>query len=125
MGVGAAVGAGTGLLAGSAVGAENARAAGGSLQARYDTVYAQCMSDKGNRVEVASYWTITPKLQSNLANRFKVGCSLPVHLVRPVYRKHYSGKGRANGRRDSTRCGRAIRPIRLPRPPAQARCSAR
>jgi hypothetical protein len=42
--------AGTGLVAGGAVGAGNARAAGGSLQARYDTVYAQCMSAKGNRV---------------------------------------------------------------------------
>lgn len=50
VGAGAALGAGTGLVAGSAVGAGNARAAGGSLQARYDTVYAQCMAAKGNRV---------------------------------------------------------------------------
>jgi outer membrane lipoprotein SlyB len=50
MGAGAAVGAGTGLVAGSAVGAGNARAAGGSLQVRYDTVYTQCMTAKGNRV---------------------------------------------------------------------------
>jgi hypothetical protein len=50
VGAGAAIGAGTGLVAGSAVGAGNARAAGGSLQARYDTVYAQCMSAKGNRL---------------------------------------------------------------------------
>ena len=50
MGAGAALGAGTGLVAGGAIGAGNARAAGGSLQARYDTVYAQCMAAKGNRV---------------------------------------------------------------------------
>lgn len=50
-GAGAAIGAGTGLVAGSAVGAGNARAAGGSLQARYDTVYAQCMTAKGNHVQ--------------------------------------------------------------------------
>lgn len=50
VGAGAAVGAGTGLVAGSAVGAGNARAAGGSVQVRYDTVYAQCMAAKGNRV---------------------------------------------------------------------------
>ena len=50
VGAGAALGAGTGLVAGSAVGAGNARAAGGSVQARYDTVYAQCMTAKGNRV---------------------------------------------------------------------------
>ncbi len=49
-GAGAAIGAGTGLVAGSAVGAGNARAAGGSLQAQYDTVYAQCMSAKGNQL---------------------------------------------------------------------------
>ena len=50
VGAGAAVGAGTGLVAGSVAGAGNARAAGGSVQARYDTVYAQCMTAKGNRV---------------------------------------------------------------------------
>jgi len=50
VGAGAAVGAGTGLVAGSAVGAGNARAAGGAVQVRYDTVYAQCMAAKGNRV---------------------------------------------------------------------------
>ena len=50
MGTGAALGAGTGLVAGSAIGAGNADAAGGSLQVRYDTVYAQCMAAKGNRI---------------------------------------------------------------------------
>ena len=50
VGTGAAVGAGTGLVAGSAVGSGNAAAAGGSLQTRYDTVYAQCMTAKGNRI---------------------------------------------------------------------------
>jgi hypothetical protein len=49
-GVGAAIGAGTGLAGGAIVGGANGRAAGGSIQARYDTVYAQCMSTKGNRV---------------------------------------------------------------------------
>ena len=49
-GTGAAVGAGTGLVAGSAVGSGHAAAAGGSLQTRYDTVYAQCMTAKGNRI---------------------------------------------------------------------------
>ena len=51
MGRGAAIGAGTGLLAGSVVGAGNANAAGGSLQERYDTVYAQCMTAKGNVIQ--------------------------------------------------------------------------
>jgi len=49
-GPGAAIGAGTGLLAGSAIGAGNAAAAGGSVQARYDAVYAQCMHSRGNQV---------------------------------------------------------------------------
>jgi Glycine-zipper domain len=49
-GAGAAIGAGTGLVAGTAIGAENGRAASGSMQARYDTVYAQCMSAKGNQI---------------------------------------------------------------------------
>ena len=50
VGTGAAIGAGTGLVAGSAVGSGHAAAAGGSLQAKYDTVYAQCMTAKGNRI---------------------------------------------------------------------------
>ena len=50
MGTGAALGAGTGLVTGSAIGAGNGDAAGGSLQVRYDTVYAQCMTAKGNRI---------------------------------------------------------------------------
>ena len=50
MGTGAALSAGTGLVAGSAIGAGNGDAAGGSLQVRYDTVYAQCMTAKGNRI---------------------------------------------------------------------------
>jgi len=50
VGTGAAIGAGTGLVAGSVVGGQNARVAGGSVQARYDTVYAQCMTSKGNQI---------------------------------------------------------------------------
>ena len=53
VGAGAAIGGATGLLAGSAVGAGNAQAAGGSLQARYDTAYTQCMYSKGNSVQSA------------------------------------------------------------------------
>jgi hypothetical protein len=49
-GAGAALGAGTGLVAGSAIGVGNGDVAAGSLQARYDTVYAQCMTAKGNRI---------------------------------------------------------------------------
>ena len=50
VGAGAAIGAGTGLVAGSVVGANNARAAAGSLQYRYDSVYANCMAARGNRI---------------------------------------------------------------------------
>jgi hypothetical protein len=50
-GVGAAIGGATGLLAGGAVGAGNAQASGGSIQARYDTAYTQCMYSKGNSVQ--------------------------------------------------------------------------
>jgi hypothetical protein len=50
MGAGAAIGAGTGLVAGGLVGAGKANEAGGSLQARYDTVYAQCMTASGNQI---------------------------------------------------------------------------
>ena len=37
-------------MAGSVVGSQNARVVGGSVQASYDTVYAQCMSSKGNQI---------------------------------------------------------------------------
>ncbi len=50
-GAGAAVGAGTGLVAGSAIGTNVAAATTGSLQAAYDTAYAQCMTSAGNTVQ--------------------------------------------------------------------------
>jgi hypothetical protein len=53
VGAGAAIGGAAGLLMGSAVGANNAQAAGGSVQARYDTAYTQCMYSKGNTVQSA------------------------------------------------------------------------
>jgi hypothetical protein len=53
VGTGAAIGGAAGLLMGSAVGANNAQAAGGNVQARYDTAYTQCMYSKGNTVQSA------------------------------------------------------------------------
>jgi hypothetical protein len=53
VGAGAAIGGATGLLAGSAIGAGNAQAAGGNVQARYDTAYTQCMYSKGDTVQSA------------------------------------------------------------------------
>jgi hypothetical protein len=53
VGAGAAIGGATGLLAGSAIGASNAQAAGGNVQARYDTAYTQCMYSRGDTVQGA------------------------------------------------------------------------
>ncbi len=53
VGAGAAIGGATGLLAGSAIGAGNAQAAGYSVQQRYDTAYTQCMYSKGDTVQSA------------------------------------------------------------------------
>ena len=53
VGAGAAIGGATGLLAGSAIGASNAQAAGGNVQVRYDTAYTQCMYSKGDTVQSA------------------------------------------------------------------------
>lgn len=53
VGTGAAIGGATGLFAGTAIGAGNAQAAGGNVQARYDTAYTQCMYSKGNTVQSA------------------------------------------------------------------------
>jgi hypothetical protein len=50
-GAGAAIGGATGLIAGSSIGAGNAQAAGGNLQAQYDTAYTQCMYSRGNTVQ--------------------------------------------------------------------------
>jgi hypothetical protein len=49
---GAAVGAGGGLLVGGAGGAGAAQASDAALQRRYDIGYAQCMSAKGESVQV-------------------------------------------------------------------------
>jgi hypothetical protein len=53
VGAGAAIGGATGLLAGSAIGAGNAQASGGNVQARYDTAYTQCMYSRGDSVQSA------------------------------------------------------------------------
>ena len=52
-GVGAAIGAGSGLLLGSAWGIDAAQASGATLQNRYDMSYVQCMYANGNRVPMA------------------------------------------------------------------------
>lgn len=49
-GRGAAIGAGTGLVAGTMIGASNAERTGGSVQARFDLTYAQCMRARGHEV---------------------------------------------------------------------------
>lgn len=59
-GVGAAIGAGAGLLFGSAVGANNAQATSGSLQARYDAAYSQCMASKGNTISQPAVYSTVP-----------------------------------------------------------------
>ncbi len=53
VGAGAAIGGAAGLLAGSSIGAANAQAAGGNVQARYDTAYTQCMYSRGDSVQSA------------------------------------------------------------------------
>ena len=50
--MGAAIGAGSGLLVGSAAGLGNAQVSGAALQQRYDMRYIQCMSAKGESVPV-------------------------------------------------------------------------
>jgi hypothetical protein len=52
-GRGAAIGAGAGLLGGATVGSANAREAGGSIQARFDLAYAQCMRARGHDIMTA------------------------------------------------------------------------
>ena len=49
-GLGAAVGAGGGLVAGTAVGAGAGQRAANEVQRRYDSAYEQCMYSKGNQV---------------------------------------------------------------------------
>jgi len=49
-GPGAAIGAGTGLLTSSAVGANAGYGATWTLQRRYDIAYQQCMYAKGNQI---------------------------------------------------------------------------
>jgi hypothetical protein len=55
VGAGAAIGGAMGLLAGSAIGANTAQAAGGNLQGRYDMAYSQCMVAAGYTVQQPAY----------------------------------------------------------------------
>jgi hypothetical protein len=50
---GAAIGAGTGLLGGTAIGAGQAQGAYHSVQQRYNMAFMQCMYAKGNQIPVA------------------------------------------------------------------------
>jgi hypothetical protein len=50
VGPGAAIGAGAGLLAGSAMAYHPAYGSGWEVQRRYDNAYQQCMYAKGNQV---------------------------------------------------------------------------
>lgn len=49
-GQGAAIGAASGAIVGTSVGANDARFGQGSVQGRYNLVYAQCMQSYGNEV---------------------------------------------------------------------------
>lgn len=53
-GAGAVAGGAAGLLMGSAIGSNNAYAAAGNAQQRYDTGYVQCMYSRGNAVQQAA-----------------------------------------------------------------------
>jgi hypothetical protein len=57
--IGAAVGAGSGLVLGSAGGANADYQSAGSMQRRYDIAYIQCMYAKGNQIPTAGQ--ITPR----------------------------------------------------------------
>jgi len=61
---GAAAGAGIGLLGGTAVGADQAAIAHGSMQNRYDIAYMQCMYTKGNQIPVQGTFEPPPSTQS-------------------------------------------------------------
>ncbi|AXK79218.1 glycine zipper family protein [Pseudolabrys taiwanensis] len=78
VGAGAAIGAGTGLAAGAVVGSNRAAATGGSIQQRYDTVYAQCMTAKGN---------VLPPPPATVV----VQEPAPVYVERPYYGRRYYG----------------------------------
>jgi hypothetical protein len=49
--MGAAIGAGSGLLGGTLLGANEGQASGAEVQNRYDIAYQQCMYAKGNQVQ--------------------------------------------------------------------------
>jgi hypothetical protein len=51
-GRGAAIGAASGAVVGTAVGANSSARSQGGLQRQYDISYAQCMSSKGNQVNM-------------------------------------------------------------------------
>jgi hypothetical protein len=52
-GAGAAIGGGSGLLLGSSIGANNGAYAGSDLQREYDYGYIQCMTAKGDNIQIA------------------------------------------------------------------------
>jgi len=73
-GSGAAIGAGTGLLAGGLVGSGTASTSAYINQQRYDISYIQCMYAKGHRVPISGRITNDQPVNSNNTNR---GASTP------------------------------------------------
>lgn len=63
----AAIGAGTGLIIGTASGAEASRYGSYGSQRRYDNAYIQCMYAKGHRVPVGGNFTSSPASRSTVA----------------------------------------------------------
>lgn len=53
VGAGAAIGGGSGLLLGSSIGANNGTYVSGNLQRQYDYGYIQCMTAKGDTIQIA------------------------------------------------------------------------
>ena len=62
-GIGAAIGAGSGALGGTLVGVGAGQAAAGTVQARYDVAYQQCMYAKGNQIPMRG--TMQPQYGSS------------------------------------------------------------
>ncbi|HSB82389.1 MAG TPA: glycine zipper family protein [Candidatus Methylomirabilis sp.] len=58
-GIGAAIGAGSGALGGTLVGVGAGQATAGTVQARYDVAYQQCMYAKGNQIPMRG--TLQPR----------------------------------------------------------------
>jgi hypothetical protein len=87
--VGAAIGAGSGLLVGGAAGIGNAQVSSAELQRRYDIAYQQCMYANGNQLPGSQPVNARSQGEGSFYPAYPAYPTYPAYPVYPPYPPYY------------------------------------